>query len=26
VRPDQFETIPFLAELRDRMLDRRKAG
>jgi 5-formyltetrahydrofolate cyclo-ligase len=26
VRPDQFETIPFLAELRERMVDRRKAG
>lgn len=26
VRPDQFETIPFLARLRDRMLARRAAG
>ena len=26
VRPDQFETIPFLATLRDRMVARRKAG
>lgn len=26
VRPDQFETIPFLSELRDRMLARRKLG
>ena len=23
VRPDQFETIPFLSELRDRLLKRR---
>lgn len=26
VRPDQFETIPFLAELKNRMMNRRKAG
>jgi 5-formyltetrahydrofolate cyclo-ligase len=26
VRPDQFETIPFLATLRDRMVERRKAS
>ena len=26
VRPDQFDTIPFLAELRDRMLARRRHG
>ena len=26
VRPDQFETIPFLTALRDRMIERRKAS
>ena len=26
VRPDQFETIPFLASLRDRMIERRKVS
>lgn len=26
VQPDQFETIPFLAQLRDRMLARRRSG